>query len=80
MVNTFRNYYRENATTKAIATHGAFSASFQGKKMDGTKEEEDARKKSKKKDCLCGDMHRFKECLYIMKSAQNWTPDKAVQA
>ena len=44
--------------TKAAARYGAFRASFQGKKVDGTKEEKDAKKKSKK-DCLYGNIPQF---------------------
>ena len=45
MVNIFHIKYRKNSIIKTAATHRAFGASFQDKKIDGKKKKENARKK-----------------------------------
>ena len=73
----FRNYIRVQNAQKAQASHGAFaSPSFQNQKLDG-KEKED----KDNRPCLCGKLHRFKACWYLMKELwlSNWKPDLAIQ-
>jgi len=43
--------------------------------------EEPQKETSKKKDCLCGEPHRFKDCPYLIngKQPQGWKPDPEIQ-
>jgi hypothetical protein len=44
-------------------------------------QEEIQEKAPKKTDCLCGEPHRFKDCLYLIpgRQPQGWKPDPAIQ-
>ncbi len=52
-----------------------FSASFQGKGAD------DGDETPKKRDCLCGKKHLFKNCPYLIESKRptGWKPDPEIQ-
>jgi len=69
IVQEFRNWKRE-APRDDREYHGAFEATFQGHPISG-----------KRRDCVCGEDHRFKECPYLVDSKRppNWKPDSAIQ-
>lgn len=74
IVELFRNNRRFSNAQKGHATHRAFPASFQGHTIDKTKPE-------KRSPCLCGDDHRYKDCLYLVESnrTKDWKPNLAIQ-
>ena len=56
-------------------------SSFQGQKL-GKKEDEDSKKQEKEpKPCLCGKLHRFRNCYYIVPTLKpaTWKLDPALQ-
>jgi hypothetical protein len=64
-------------------SHRAFAASFQGQaqgvERDDTKLTDSLRKKYK--NCLYGEQHQFKDCLYLVevKQQKGWVSDKEVE-
>lgn len=91
MVELFRNNQRQAAAQKGRGSHSAFAASFQGQQLDkddstpnpikAATNVPNASSASKKKDCLCGNKHKFKDCLYLIESLRpsNWKPDQKIQ-
>ena len=62
----FRNHIRIENAEKGQTAHGAFVSSLQGQKL-GQKEDEDSKKQEKEpKPCLCGKLHKFRNCYYIV--------------
>ena len=79
----FQNYMHVQIAQKAQISHSAFVSSFQGQKLDSKdlkKEEEDSKDK-KERLCLCGKLHKFKTCWYLMETLRpaNWKPDPSMQ-
>ena len=60
------------------ANHGAFPATFQGETLGNTQADKGNKKTN---ECLCGEMHRFKDCPYIVESVRpvGWKPNKDTQ-
>jgi len=54
--------YRDHQSKSSRLSQGAFFVSFQGVKL---------------KDCLCGEIHHFKQCPNILEGARrkDWKPD-----
>jgi len=69
IIQKFREYQTESPERRPAATHSAFPATFQGKGID------------KDRECLCGVVHHFKECPYLMetKRTPGWKPDREVE-
>jgi transposase InsO family protein len=68
MVELFRDHRRHLAIEKGHVSRSAFTTTFQeGNRM--------------KKDCLCGEPHRFKECPYLVegKRPAGWKADRDTQ-
>jgi hypothetical protein len=76
IIEEFRDHRRHLGKEEDRANHSAFSTTFQGQPQKETKEET-----PKKKDCLCGEPHRFKSCPYLIKERQpqGWKPDPAIE-
>src|SRR5881396_616156 len=77
----FRNYIWIENAEKGQTAYGAFVSSFQGQKL-GKKEDEDSKKQEKEpKPCLCGKLHRFRNCYYIVSILKpaTWKLDPALQ-
>ncbi|KAK9492619.1 hypothetical protein V1508DRAFT_397833 [Lipomyces doorenjongii] len=82
----FAGYWSNDVQAKqqrAKASHGAFSASFLGKPINGDSKSNNSTddKTKRHSDCLCGAMHRFKDCPYLNGSVppKGWTADLNVQ-
>jgi|SRR5271169_1606272 len=74
IVELFRNNRRLYNAQKGLATHRAFPTSFQGQSID--------KNESKKKSpYLCGEVHRYKDCSCLIKSARtkDWKPNPNIQ-
>src|SRR5205085_3835800 len=67
IIQKFREYQTESPERRSTATHSIFSATFQGIGID--------------RECLCGVIHRFKECPYPIetKRTSGWKPDPKVE-
>jgi hypothetical protein len=59
----FRNHIRIENAKKGQTTYRAFTSSFQSQKL-GEREDEGSKKEIK--PCLCGKMHRFRKCWYLV--------------
>jgi hypothetical protein len=59
---------------KIQANQSAFSTTFQGKPQEETQN-------PKKKECLCGEQHLYRDCPYLLRERQpaGWKPDPAIQ-
>ena len=67
LVEDFRNHRRRATALKSSPSHSAFSASLNGKTADG----DDAKKPERPaKPCLCGEVHRYKDCHYLTPSTR----------
>jgi hypothetical protein len=74
IVEFFRNNRRLSNAQKGLAIYGAFPTSFKGQSID--------KNESKKKNpCLCGEIHRYKDCPYLMESARtkDWKSNPNIQ-
>src|SRR4051812_33326379 len=72
LIEDFRNHRRlaqAASSAKPSPSHSAF-ATFQG----------DSDNSKKERKCLCGEMHQFKRCPYLVEHlrATNWEPDPQV--
>ena len=70
-IRKFRNLRRINRAFKRPGlSHGAFTASLQGKTQDGTQ---------KVYECLCEGKHRYSECYYLNESIRpsSWKLNQA---
>jgi len=67
IIQKFREYQTESPERRSTATHSIFPASLQGKGID--------------RECLCGVIHHFKECPYLIetKRTPEWKPDPKVE-
>ena len=74
----FCNHHHLVSAQKKSASHSAFTATLQGQPAEEEKEKE----KGKKSPYLCGEIHRFKDCPYLIESnrPKNWIPDQAIMA
>jgi hypothetical protein len=72
MVELFRDHRRHLAVEKDHVSRLVFTTSFQEQPQEGERE---------KKDCLCGELHLFKSCPYLIEEIQpqGWKPDPAIQ-
>ena len=59
------------STQKESASYSTFAATLQGQPAEEEKKKE--KKKGKKSLCLCGEIHQFKDCPYLIES--NWPKD-----
>ncbi|KAN0087162.1 hypothetical protein V8E54_000850 [Elaphomyces granulatus] len=80
LAQAFRNHYQRNAY-KRHATRSTFQATLNGKKPEEDKPEADYGKKKDTRPCLCGEIHRFSQCLYFIPSLRpaNWTEDLEIR-
>ena len=81
MVKLFCNNWRLTNAQKA-ASHGAFAAAYQGKSLENLDDvKTDTKTDAKKKPCVCGEDHQFKDCSYLIESVRvkDWKPDPAIQ-
>ena len=82
LIEHFRNYIHLKAANKAPASYGAFpAATFRNQKLDEDGNGKEGKKEDTHKLCLCGKMHRFKTCWYLMEDLRpnGWKPDPAIQ-
>jgi pentatricopeptide repeat protein len=80
LIEHFRNYVRLKAMDKPLAIHGVFmTPTFQNQKLDDDGNQD--KKEDTKKTCLCGKLHRFKKCWYLIKEfrSSGWKPDLVLQ-
>lgn len=70
MVELFRDHRRHLAVEKGHVSQSAFTTTFQDQEGD-----------HKKRDCLCGEPHRFKDCPYLIREKRppDWIPDQEIQ-
>src|SRR5438045_3249893 len=70
LVEDFRNHRCITQTTTTKPSHSAF-ATFQGETASS----------NVRKPCVCGDMHLFRQCPYLIEFRQltDWKPDPKVQ-
>src|SRR5438034_1288944 len=62
LIEQFWNSHRASSIRNK-ATHGTFPAIFQGKSAEETSQpQSQAQAETKKKPCLCGDIHPWKKC------------------
>jgi hypothetical protein len=76
VVEEYRDYRRQFAE-RDQNNQSAFSITLQ----EQPQTEKTQEKTPEKKDCLCGEPHRFKDCPYLIpeKQPQGWKPDPAIQ-
>ena len=77
LVTGFRSYYRYmHPNASSLSPFAMLSAT---PSTDGLKTL--AVSPQRRTTCLCGDSHRFKDCLYVNSSLRqsNWMPDRAVE-
>jgi len=95
LLNRFRHARRQHSAKqggKTTGGRGAFGTTFQGEDL-GDKEEKtsDTEQKQQKDEkpkrqrkvprCLCGEVHWYKECPYVVPSlrTKDWTPDPTIK-
>lgn len=63
IIQKFREHQAESPERRLQDSPSAYTATLQGKSLP--------------KPCLCGDIHHFKECLYLIETNQppDWKPD-----
>ena len=68
IVELFRDHRRHLATQKGQISQSAFSTTFQGQPQN-------------KKECLCGRLHRFRDCFYLVeeKRPKGWKANTDIQ-
>jgi hypothetical protein len=68
IVELFRDHRRHLATQKGQISQSAFSTTFQGQTQN-------------KKECLCGKLHRFRDCFYLVeeKRPKGWKANTDIQ-
>jgi hypothetical protein len=75
LIAKFRNHIRLNRLlpTESSSSHTAFAT------LNG--EAQDKQTEPWKKECVCGEIHRFKECLYLIDHLRTpeWAPDAEIQ-
>jgi len=73
IVQKFREYQTESPENSRNH-HSAFETTFQGKGIHGDD-------KKKLKECLCGEIHHFKDCPYLIeeKRSPGWNPDPQLE-
>lgn len=73
MVELFRDHRRHLITERDQISHTVFTTTVQGQQpQEGNGE---------KRVCLCGELHRFKDCPYLIKEKRppDWKPDQDTQ-
>jgi hypothetical protein len=80
LATNFLTEYREKASSFAKLTPASFVTTNIAA-TDTTTANATQKPDNKKKECLCGRMHRFKQCYYIIPSQRpsNWQPNEKVQ-
>ena len=80
LAQAFRNHYQRNAY-KRHATRSTFQATLNGKNPEEDKPEVDYGKKKNTRPCLCGEIHRFSQCPYLIPSLcrTNWNEDPDIR-
>ncbi|KAF2395871.1 hypothetical protein EJ06DRAFT_460133, partial [Trichodelitschia bisporula] len=82
IIEYFRNDQRISKAQAKAASHNAFLASFQGQELTQTIKHEHG-KDDRKKACVCGEDHRFRQCPYLIETVRNkkknWQPNPEVQ-
>jgi hypothetical protein len=83
LIEQFRNSHRASSIRNKSAP-GTFPAMFQGQAVDEPSPQMPQPQlltNLKKKSCLCGEVHAWKTCPYIVESIRNqaWTPDPETQ-
>lgn len=82
MVQKFRTYIRQNPEQRG-ASHGAFTATFQGQGQNtsNSQTETENQRATFSKKCVCGEIHRFRDCPYLIESKRptGWTPKLDLQ-
>ncbi len=70
LISKFRNHLRLNQETTRSYTHTAF-ATLNGK----------AQKEPWTRECVCGEIHRFSDCLYLIEALRpsEWTVNDEIQ-
>src|SRR5437667_3485941 len=80
LIEHFWNCIRLKTADKTPAIHGAFAMpTFRNQKPDEDGKQD--KKEDMHKPCLCGKMHRFKACWYLVEELRpsGWKPDLAIQ-
>src|SRR5271156_4223279 len=77
LIEYFRNNRRLSTAQRRRGMHGAFNASFQGEPL----ENEEKKDFKKRNNCVCGAVHLFRDCQYLIESlrTKDWTPDQRIQ-
>jgi hypothetical protein len=72
LVQKYRKFLAEQRFDQARGTHGAFTATLNGRGKDGNNENS---------PCLCGEDHCFSACPYLVEQARlaGWQPDARLQ-
>ena len=83
IIEVYRNHRRLDSAQKARSQHGSYAASFKGEPIDKPKSEDkpksDTRsdKKEWTKPCICGLLHPWRKCFYLIESIRpsGWKPN-----
>lgn len=65
-----RHYRQHNTNTNTKASYNAFAAAARTPTLDGAQPTTPRSKRKPRRPCLCGDIHFFRECPYIVKDLQ----------
>jgi hypothetical protein len=64
MVELFRDHRRHLAIEKGHVSRSTFTTTFQGQGQGQGQQPQEGN--PRKRDCLCGELHRFKDCPYLV--------------
>jgi len=72
IIQRFRDYQIETPA-RFRADYSSFQATYQGKSSDDEKKQQ--------RECLCGQIHHFKDCPYLIKEKRTheWHPNREIQ-
>jgi hypothetical protein len=75
IIEDYRNHLRLNRATTKSSSHTAFTT-FQNEPPQPTEKSEQT-----VRPCLCGEVHRFRQCLYLIQALQapDWVPDPQIE-
>ena len=85
VVDDYRNYLRINkATSKGSSSHSAFATFQKESDKEDAKLKEGGKSQNsekKKRDCLCGQFHGFRQCPYLIEHLRsaNWRADPEIE-
>jgi len=77
IVELFRDHRRHLAVEEGHISRTTFTTTVD----QDQDQDQDQEKDHEKRDCLCGEPHRFKDCPYLIreKRSPDWTPDQEIQ-